>query len=258
MIAEARPVAVGRTGVVALPGIAERRRQDREPVPLDFCREPGAFTELIQMAEQSEAGDVGDRVDPLHPGQIGADGVELGGALHHFPVALGIELVLVHGRAQNADAEALAEHQHVAGQGVRVALDLVRVHQADDREAVDRFRRIDGVAAADGDAGIQAGLGAALQNALDLLGGHFVDRKTGNGQGHDRLAAHGVDVAKRIGGRDPAIVVRVVDDGHEEVGGRDHALLIVDPVDSRVVTGLEPDQQGGIGGRFRQVVQHML
>ena len=79
-----------------------------------------------------------------------------------------------------------------------------------------------------------------------------------------RAAAHGVDVGQRIGRGDAAELEGIVDDGHEEVGGRHDRLLVVEPVDCGVVTVLDADQQVGIGfpqmrieGRVGQdVAQH--
>jgi hypothetical protein len=51
-----------------------------------------------------------------------------------------------------------------------------------------------------------------------------------------RVAAHGVDVADGVGGGNAPEVVGVIDDGHEEVGGGDHAALVVQRIDRRVVT----------------------
>ena len=62
---------------------------------------------------------------------------------------------------------------------------------------------------------------------------------------HDRPAAHRVDVADRVGRGDAAEVERIVDDRHEEVGGRDQRLLVVELVDGGVVGGLDADHQLG-------------
>ena len=79
----------------------------------------------------------------------------------------------------------------------------------------------------------------------DLLDRELVDRHRHQGQRHDRPAAHRVDVADRVGRGDAAEVERVVDDRHEEVGGRDQRLLVVEPVDRGVVGGLDADHQLG-------------
>ena len=76
-----------------------------------------------------------------------------------------------------------------------------------------------------------------------VAGGQHADRHAHQRQRHDRLAAHGVDVGDRVGGGDAAEVERVVDDRHEEVGGGDQRLLVVELVDGGVVGGLDAHQQ---------------
>lgn len=251
VVAETLPVPVGRARVVALFGVVQGARQDRQLVPIQRGGEICPLAHLEEMAAQPEAGDVGDAVHVVHLRQICADGIELRRAFQHLPVAVGVEFVLVHRRAEDADAEPLAQDQHVAVPGVGIALDPVGRHEADHREPIDGFGRIDGVAAADRHARIGAGAGAARENLLDLVLRHLVDGEPGDGQRHDRLAADGVDIGQRVGRRDPAVIERVVDDGHEEIGGRDHALFLVDLVNSRVVPGLEADEERRVrrGGR---------
>ena len=71
----------------------------------------------------------------------------------------------------------------------------------------------------------------------------LVERHADQRQRHDRPAAHRVDVGDRVGRGDAAEVERIVDDRREEIGGGDQRLLVVQPVDRRVVGGLGADQQ---------------
>ena len=84
-----------------------------------------------------------------------------------------------------------------------------------------------------------------------VRGGQHVDRHAHQRQRQDRPAAHRIDVADRVGGGDAAEVERVVDDRHEEVGGGDQRLLVVELVDGGVVGGLDADQQL-LGHRHRR------
>ena len=70
-----------------------------------------------------------------------------------------------------------------------------------------------------------------------------VDRHADQRQRQDRPAAHRIDVADGVGRGDAAEVERVVDDRHEEVGGGDQRLLVVELIDGRVVGGLDAHQQ---------------
>src|SRR5699024_3097412 len=56
---------------------------------------------------------------------------------------------------------------------------------------------------------------------------------------------HGVDVRQCIGGGDAAEIMRLVDDGHEEVGGGDQGLVVVEAVDGSIIGALIADQQVG-------------
>src|SRR6185369_2221434 len=61
--------------------------------------------------------------------------------------------------------------------------------------------------------------------------------------------AHRIDIRDRIGRGDAPEVIRIVHDRHEEIGGGDQRLLVVEPVNSGVVGGFDTDQQLG---RHRQ------
>ena len=63
------------------------------------------------------------------------------------------------------------------------------------------------------------------------------DGERGNG-----AAAHGVDVAERVGGGDGAEGVRIVDDGREEIHGMHEGELRRQFVDAGIVGGIKPDQ----------------
>ncbi len=51
-----------------------------------------------------------------------------------------------------------------------------------------------------------------------------------------------VDVGERVRRGDAAEVVRVVDDGREEIGGRDDRAIVVEAVDGGVVAAGETDE----------------
>ncbi len=128
----------------------------------------------------------------------------------------------------------------------------------DHGQAIDRFGRVDRMAAGDRDAGAGADFGPALQDAAHHLRRDLAERHAEDGQRHDRPAAHGVDVGDGVGGGDAAEVPGVVHDRHEEVRRGDHAGVAVQPVDRRVVAGLRADQQVGEGRRDRLAGQQLL
>jgi hypothetical protein len=129
------------------------------------------------------------------------------------------------------------------------------MHEAQRHQAVDRLDRVDGVAAGDRNAGRAQTEAPPSRMRPMVCDRQHVDRHAHQRQRQDRRAAHRIDVADRIGGGDAPEVEGVVDDGHEEVGGGDQRLLVVQPVDRGVVGGLDADQQLGRhreGGRALQ------
>ena len=101
---------------------------------------------------------------------------------------------------------------------------------------------------------------ATFQNLANGLGGQHIDGHAHQRQRHDGRAPHGVDVGDGIGGGNAAKVKRVVHDGHEEVGGGNQRLLVVELVDGRIVRRLNAHHQflGDGHGRhaFQNVRQH--
>ena len=87
------------------------------------------------------------------------------------------------------------------------------------------------------------------------LAHHLVGQVRGKGrdvQREQRPAAHGVDVAQGVGGRDSAVGGRVVHDGREEVDGRDQRLVVAQPVDGSIVRPAQAHEQVGIVLRLEQ------
>ncbi len=56
-------------------------------------------------------------------------------------------------------------------------------------------------------------------------------------------STHGVDIGYRVRRCNPSEIARIIHDGHEEIGGRNDASLVVDLPDSCVVTGFGSDQK---------------
>ena len=110
------------------------------------------------------------------------------------------------------------------------------------------------------DASIGAGAFATLQDAADRVLRQRVDRHADDGQCEQRPGAHRVQVRQRVGGGDAAEVERIVDDGHEEIGGGDDCLAIIEAVHRGVVAGLAPDEKLSRSGKrwnaTQQFAQH--
>ena len=223
--------------------------QQRQLSQSDLGRQLRCAGDFEQVAEQAKAGDVGHRVHARGIGQVGTRGVELGRGGDHRCVLVGAEQALFQRRAVDPHAQRLAQDEAITGLAAAVLLDLARVHHADANQAIDRFRRIDGVAARDRDPGRLAHRFATGEDLADDVVGQLADRHADDGQREQRTPAHGIDVGQRIGCGDAAEFEGIVYDRHEKISGRHDRLFVVQPVDSGIVAVLDSHQQVGIGRR---------
>lgn len=122
------------------------------------------------MTQQAESRDVGERVHLRQLRELRAGRIEPGGAGDHGCVAGGIEFVVLERRALDAHTEPFAEDDRIARPRAHVALEVLRVHQSDGHEPVDRFHRIDAVTARYQDAGPGADRFGTKEDVAD--GGH--------------------------------------------------------------------------------------
>ena len=121
------------------------------------------------------------------------------------------------------------------------------MNQALHGKPVDRLRVADRVAPGDSAAGFRDNLGAGFEDRRDRLAREVLGKGGDVDRQHDP-AAHGEDVAARVGGRDRPEVGRIVDERREEVGGRHQRDVVAHLVDRGVVERGEPDHQCGIRG----------
>ena len=175
--------------------------------------------------------------------QVWASGIEAGGGLDHLRIALRRQSLFLQGRRQNSHTQRFAQDQHIARLGRGIALDATRVRQAQHHQAVNWLYRVNAVATRDGYACVLTHALPTRQNAPNHLGTEHIDGHTHQGQSEDGCAAHGIDIADRVGGGDATKVKRVVDDGHEEVGGGNQGLLVIELVHRRVVCRVYAHQQ---------------
>src|ERR1019366_10173374 len=174
--------------------------------PLDLDVQAGAPRHFERVTRESETGDVGDGVYGRHVGQLDARRVEPRRRVDQAAIAGRVERVLLQRGREHANTDRLAEYEHVAGLGIGVAPDLLRMHEAHDDEAVNGLDRIDRVAAGDRNARFAAHRFATADHLPDLLDRELVDRHRDQREGHDRLAAHRIDVADGVGRGDAAEV----------------------------------------------------
>jgi hypothetical protein len=149
---------------------------------------------------------------------------------------------------EDAKAQRFRERERHPGLGGVVAQQAVGVGEPGDGQAVLRLGVVDAVAAGEEGTGLRTGVVASPEHLRRHVEGDRVPRPTQQVDRHDRGAAHRVDVGHRVGRRDPAEGVGVVDHGGEEVGGGDDRAPgaiggRVDAYGGRVVAMLEADQQ---------------
>ena len=204
----------------------------------------------VQVAEQAEPGDVGGGLHPGGQGGLAGIGVQRGhrghGGRHHVG-RRGAEL---DRGGDHAGADGLGQDELVAGRGPVQAQQPGRVGQAHHGQAVLGHLVVDGVAARDHAAGLGGHVGPAAQHLAQQRDVEPVGGPGGQVESEQRAAAHGVHVGQRVGGGDPAPVVRVVDDRGEEVGGQDQGPVAVQGQHRGVVTlgGADEQVSGGRSG----------
>ena len=224
-----------------------RRVEKWQVGPVDRDRRARPLRHFERMAEQAEAGDIGDRMHIGVPRELRADLVQRRHGADHLGVHVALDEVLLDGRRIHADTERLGQDHRIARLCRIVAPDVFFATCTDHSETVDWLGAIDRMAAGDGNAGLRADRAPAIEDLADHVGGNLVDGHAENGERHDRSSAHRIDVGDGVGGRHTAEVEGVVDHRHEEVGGRDHAGPVVELVDRGVVAGLRADEQVGEG-----------
>lgn len=104
----------------------------------------------------------------------------------------------------------------------------------------------DGMPAGDDHACFEGFFGGATHDGLGNLKGQR-GGEGGNIEREKGLTAHRVNVGERIGSRDRAVVVGIVDDGREKVDGGDERSLVVETPNSSIVGGFKPDEEIRVG-----------
>src|SRR5437870_12249778 len=169
VLAVARPVAIRRAASHTLARELEHAPVQGQLPELDARARLGATAHLEQVAQQAEAGDIGQGVDAAHTAERDARCIELCRAGEHRGVMGVVEAAFLQRGAVNADAKRLAEHEGVARPRADVALQMVRIDGPDRHQAVDRLERIERVPARNWNAGLGADRLAPLEYPADSL-----------------------------------------------------------------------------------------
>ena len=195
------------------------------------------------MSEKTETRHIRERMDPCHVGERQARRIELRRGFDELCIRLVAQFALLERGAHDADAERLAEDQHVARFRAAVALHPGGMNEAERHEPVDRLQRVDGVATRDRYAGRIANRASTGNDALDHFGGDLADRHAEKPEREKWPRPHRIDVRQRVRRSDAPEIVRIVDDRHEEIGRGDNRLRVVQPIDRGVIARLGPDEQ---------------
>ncbi len=241
VVAVARPVAVRGAGDEALLGELGGVLEQRHVGCFQPHSELRPTRQLECMAQYAEAGNVGNGVHVLVLRELGPDAVQGRRGVDHLLIGLGQQRGLLDRGRVDADADRLGEDQLVARLRIGVAPHLIRPADADHRQAIDRLGAIDRMATSHGNACRGTDGRAAFQDLAHHLDRNLVDRHAEDGERHDRLAAHGIDVGDGVGRGDAAEIVGIVDHRHEEIGGRDDAGVVVDLPHGGIIGGLGAD-----------------
>ncbi len=212
-----------------------------------------------QVTHQAKAGDIGTGVD-AYAGHDLRGGAVQGGHGGHRPLQhLFGGLALLAGGGDDAGAQGLGQHQHVAGTGPGVGHLLAGLHQPHHGKSVFGLWVIHRVPAHN-EASCLGGLGVPAPQHLRQHRLVQRGRETHDVQGQQGLAPHGVDVAQGVGGGNGAELDGVVGNGREKVHSEDQRRLVVQAIDGGIVPGLNAHQEVrvGHGGQPAQDLDQVL
>ncbi len=195
------------------------------------------------MAEQAKAGDVGHGFHPWDVRKGCASDVHLAHDVPRQPLVLRLQQRFFLGGGQNADPQRFGQEQFAPGFGGAVFLHSRGRHNAGDRQAKNRLRGVNGVAPGQRNPRLLAGKASALDHLPGDLWRQRGDRPAEDRNRHDRLAAHGKDIANGVGGGDAAKVEGIIHDRHKEIGRADDAGPVAEIVHRRVIPRLIAYQQ---------------
>ena len=220
----------------------ERAGQPGQPLRLDVQSNAASLGHLDRMAEQTEAGDVCDRVRARRAQRVGRLAVQRphqrdGSGSLGCP-----ENARLDSGQHEPRAERFRQEERVARSGAALSPHALRADCADDGQPVLRFRVANRVTAREQAAGLAHRSVGRGENGGHRVVGELLGER-GDGEGEDRLAAHREDVVQRVDRRDRPEVVGIVDERREEVDREDERPPLVEPVDRRVVARREPDEQ---------------
>ena len=222
----ARELAVPAVAARPDPGCGELERagKRRQRVCVEDDPDAGAKRRLVGVAEQPEAGHVGDRVRRERPQRVGRVAVQLAHGGDRGLERAVRRASLAHRLEDEAGAERLRQQDGIAGLCAALPPHPVGVHRPDDGEPVLRLLVADRVAAGEDCPGLARRLGRSREDVTEH-GDRQLLREGGDREREQRSAAHREHVVEGVRRGDPAERSRVVDHGREEVHREDDRRL---------------------------------
>ena len=196
----------------------------------------------MRVPEETESGDVRDRVrlgSAQHVGGVLVQCSHPADRTRQLHVAGEPFLVAGHDQSRS---ERLRQEERVARLCAVLRPDPVGMHGADDRKAVLRLCVANRVPACEQTARRAHLLIGRSEDRAEHLHRQLL-REGGDREREQRHTAHREHVVERVRRSDRAVVARIVDHRREEVEREDQGALVVEPVNSRIVRGREPDEQ---------------
>ena len=194
------------------------------------------------MAEEAEASDVRDRVRGERPERLRRGPVQLDHRRDRSVERPFRSDAVPNGLKDDPGPERLRQVDAVTGTSSCLRPDRVWMHGPDDGKTVLRLGVTNRVPSCEDRAGRLHALSRAGEHVREHLGRELLGER-GDGQREQWRAAHREDVVERVRRGDRAEGARVVDEWGEEVDREDDRPLVVQPVDRRVVGGIEADEE---------------
>ena len=173
------------------------------------------------MPGQTETGHIRHGMDTVHLRKRFTGLVQRCHVFHRNRQILRADLALLGRAGENSHPQGLGEVQQIPGFGRVITNDPIHRHLAGHRQPEDRLGRIDAVPSGQGNTCLRAHGPAAFDHLGGNLRLQLIHRPAQNGNGHDRLSAHRVNITDGIGGGNPPEIERIIHHRHEEIGGTD-------------------------------------
>ena len=234
--------------------MAQRLGKNRHRPGLDAAA-VGPVHHFVEVAQEAEPRHIRAGVNLVGPAALGGIFIQGGhggdGGLH----SLGTGLAHTVRGAENAHAQPLGQHQAVTCLGRVVGVNMVRVDNAHNRQAVFHIAIGDGVAPGQHAAGLRHLFRAAAHHLPQNIQVRLL-REAHNVQRRFHLAAHGPYIAEGVGGCNLPEGVGVVHHRREKVQGLHHRHLVRQLIHGGVILAVVADEQRRVLVKLRQPFQH--